>query len=89
VVAPIKDDQPINAARVASAGAGVRVSFDRSGPAQLRAALLAVLDDPAYRAGAARVAASLAAAGGAAAAALHLERLALSRRLIPSGSETT
>jgi MGT family glycosyltransferase len=76
VVAPIKDDQPINAAQVEGAGAGIRVRFARAGPEELRAAVLAVLDDPAYRAAAGRVRDSFAAAGGAEAAARHLERLA-------------
>lgn len=76
VVAPIKGDQPINASQVAAAGAGVRVSFDRVRPDALRAALLAVLDDPSYRAAAVRVRDSFAAAGGARAAAEHLELLA-------------
>jgi len=76
VIAPIKSDQPVNAAQVAAAGAGIRVRFSRATPEQLRAALLAVLDDPTYRAAADRVRASFIAAGGAPAAATHLERLA-------------
>jgi zeaxanthin glucosyltransferase len=75
VVAPIRHDQPINAAQVAAAGAGVRVRFGRVTPAQLRGAITAVLDDPAYRAGAGRVRDSFAAAGGAPEAAARLERL--------------
>lgn len=73
VVAPIKGDQPINAARVAAVGAGRRVRFASVRPGRLREDLLAVLDDPSYRAAALRVRDSFAAAGGAAAAALHLE----------------
>jgi UDP:flavonoid glycosyltransferase YjiC (YdhE family) len=42
-------------------------------PGPLREDLLAVLDDPSYRAAARRVGESFAAAGGAAAAAAHLE----------------
>ncbi|MFL6111338.1 MAG: glycosyltransferase [Catenulispora sp.] len=76
VVAPIKGDQPINAAQVVAAGAGRRVSFARVRPQALREALLAVLDDPAHRRAAARIRDSFAAAGGAAAAADHLTRLA-------------
>ncbi|KAA2255920.1 glycosyltransferase family 1 protein [Solihabitans fulvus] len=76
VVAPIRHDQPINAARVASAGAGVRVSFARVGPDALRDAISTVLDDPSYRAAAARLRDSITAAGGATVAARHLERLA-------------
>ncbi|WP_329172160.1 glycosyltransferase [Streptomyces sp. NBC_01477] len=73
VVAPIKGDQPINAAQVAAAGAGRRVRFASVRPGPLRENLLAVLDDPSYRAAAHRVRESFAAAGGAAAAARHLE----------------
>lgn len=73
VVAPIKGDQPINAAQVAAVGAGRRVRFASVRPEPLREDLLAVLDDPSYRAAAHRVRESFAAAGGAAAAARHLE----------------
>jgi MGT family glycosyltransferase len=76
VVAPIKGDQPINAAQVEAAGAGVRVRFHRSRPEELRAAITAVLDDPSFRVAAKEIADSFAAAGGANAAARHLERLA-------------
>lgn len=75
VVAPIRDDQPIVAARVASVGAGIQVRFARVGAEELAAALTSVLDDPAYAAAARRIGASLAAAGGARAAADHLEKL--------------
>ena len=76
VIAPIKGDQPINAAQVEAAGAGRRVSFARVRPDALRQAVLAVLDDPSYRAAALRIRDSFTAAGGAAAAAAHLARLA-------------
>jgi UDP:flavonoid glycosyltransferase YjiC (YdhE family) len=76
VVAPLTRDQPINAAQVVATGAAVRVSFGRVSPQELRAALTAVLDDPAYRAAARRVGDSLTAAGGAPAAAERLEWLA-------------
>lgn len=76
VIAPIKGDQPINAAQVAAAGAGIRVRFARSRPEALREALLAVLDDPSYRAAALCVRDSFRAAGGAAEAARLLESLA-------------
>jgi MGT family glycosyltransferase len=76
VVAPIRDDQPINAQLVADAGAGVRVRFGRLRPAELATAVRAVLDDPQYAAAARRIRDSFAAAGGAAAAADHLEKLA-------------
>ncbi|WP_225848901.1 glycosyltransferase [Streptomyces sp. HPF1205] len=73
VVAPIKGDQPINAAQVVAAGAGRRVRFASVRPKPLREDLLAVLDDPSYRGAAHRIRESFAAAGGAAAAARHLE----------------
>jgi UDP:flavonoid glycosyltransferase YjiC (YdhE family) len=79
LLAPIRDDQPIVAARVASVGAGIQVRFARVGADQLAAALGTVLDDPAYAAAARRIGASLAAAGGAGAAADHLEKLVLIR----------
>jgi MGT family glycosyltransferase len=75
VVCPIRDDQPIIAQQVVDAGAGERVRFGRVRPADLRAALLAVLDVPSYREAARRVRESFAAAGGADAAADHLEKL--------------
>jgi len=75
VIAPIKGDQPINAAQVAAAGAGVRVRFARSGPQALREALVAVLDDPSYRAAALCVRDSFREAGGAAQAARLLDAL--------------
>jgi MGT family glycosyltransferase len=76
VIAPIRGDQPINAARVVAAGAGIRVSFGRARPGQLRDAVASVLTDPAYRAAAQRMRGSLAAAGGATAASALLEKLA-------------
>jgi UDP:flavonoid glycosyltransferase YjiC (YdhE family) len=76
VVAPIKHDQPVTAAQVVAAGAGIRVRFGRSGPDELATALATVLDGPGYAAAAGRVRDSFAAAGGAPAAASHLERLA-------------
>ncbi|GAA4473196.1 glycosyltransferase [Phytohabitans houttuyneae] len=76
VVAPIKHDQPVTAAQVVAAGAGVRVRFGRSGAGELAGALAAVLDEPGYAAAAGRVRESFAAAGGAPAAASHLEQLA-------------
>lgn len=76
VIAPIKYDHPIIAAQVSAAGAGIRVHIDRAGPAQLRAAVTAILDDPVYRTGAERIRDSFAATGGASAAARRLEGLA-------------
>jgi zeaxanthin glucosyltransferase len=76
VVAPVGRDQPVTAAQVVAAGAGVRVKYGRVRPDQLRAAITTVLGDPAYRAAARRLRDSFAAAGGARAAARRLERLA-------------
>lgn len=84
VVAPIKGDQPINAAQVAAAGAGLRVSFARVRPEALRAAVMTVLEERSFRASAARVRDSFAAAGGAAAAA---DRLVLAARRRPAQRE--
>ncbi|HET6949935.1 MAG TPA: glycosyltransferase [Acidimicrobiales bacterium] len=75
VVAPIRDDQPIIARQVARSGSGVRVNFTRARPADVAAALDAVLYDPAYRAAAEHIGASLRDAGGAARAVDHLEAL--------------
>ena len=77
VVAPIRWDQPFNAAQVAGSGAGIRVNFGRVSPDQLRTAVTAVLDDPAYRGAAARIRDSFAQAGGRHRAADLLEGLAL------------
>lgn len=79
VLAPIRHDQPVVASQVVSAGAGIRVPFNRVRPSQLREALVSVLDDPSYASAAKRIAESFAAAGGAPAAAAHLERAAASR----------
>jgi MGT family glycosyltransferase len=76
VVAPLTRDQPINAANVVRVGAGIRAHFYRARPDQLRAAVMALLSDPAYRAAAAIVRDSFAAAGGAPEAAARLEQLA-------------
>jgi UDP:flavonoid glycosyltransferase YjiC (YdhE family) len=76
IVAPIRWDQPFNAAQVAGAGAGIRVNFGRASADQLRTAVTTALDDPAYRGAAARIAASFAAAGGRRRAADLIERLA-------------
>ncbi|MET7396053.1 glycosyltransferase [Dactylosporangium sp. NPDC005572] len=76
LVAPIKGDQALNAAAVAAAGAGLRVSFDHTPPERLRAALLDLLAAPSYADAARELGAELTAGGGAEAAADHLERLA-------------
>ncbi|KWV33167.1 glycosyltransferase [Micromonospora rifamycinica] len=76
IVAPIRHDHPAVARQVVEAGAGIEVSFGSATPAELTAALTALLDEPGYRAQARRVGASFAAAGGAVAAARHLAALA-------------
>ncbi|MFF4491559.1 glycosyltransferase [Streptomyces sp. NPDC001544] len=80
VVAPIRDDQPVVAAQVVDAGAGVRVRFGRVSAARLGAALDTVLHEPAHRTAAGRIRAAFRAAGGAPAAAICLERLAAATR---------
>ncbi len=75
VVAPIRDDQPIVAARVAAVGAGIQVRFARVHAPELGTAIASVLDDPTYRSAARRIGASFTAAGGAPAAADQLEKL--------------
>lgn len=52
VVAPIRDDQPMNAAQVVDAGVGVRVRFGRPMASAIGAAIDLVLGDPACRAAA-------------------------------------
>jgi UDP:flavonoid glycosyltransferase YjiC (YdhE family) len=52
VVAPIRDDQPMNAAQVVDAGVGVRVRFGRPRSAAIGNAIDLALGDPAYRAAA-------------------------------------
>ncbi|MFJ6632353.1 glycosyltransferase [Streptomyces sp. NPDC091376] len=76
VVAPIRDDQPVIAAQVAEAGAGVRIRFGRADASRIGAALDTVLCTPHHRAAARSIGGVFRAAGGAAAAADHLERLA-------------
>lgn len=75
VVAPIKDDQPVVAAQVEAAGAGLRVKFGRASAETLRSAVLAVLREARYREGARRIAASFREAGGPGRAADLLEGL--------------
>ncbi len=77
VLAPIRDDQPLVAARVVAAGAGVRVRFGRVTAEGLGAALDAVLDPGSgHREAAQAVGRSFRTAGGAPAAADHLVALA-------------
>ncbi len=75
VVVPLGRDQPDNAARVVYAGAGVRLRKNASTRA-LRAAVARVIEEPRYRAGAARMASRLAAERDANLAVDELERVA-------------
>lgn len=75
VVAPIKDDQPVVAAQVEAAGAGIRVRFGRASAETLRTAIRTVLQEPSYRAAAGRIGASFREAGGPVRAADLLEGL--------------
>jgi zeaxanthin glucosyltransferase len=79
VVAPIRLGELAVAEQVTGAGAGIAVSFAAATPAQLAAAVTAVLDEPGYRAQARRIAGDFAAAGGAGAGAAHLAALAAGR----------
>jgi UDP:flavonoid glycosyltransferase YjiC (YdhE family) len=76
VVAPIRLAELVVAAQVTRAGAGVAASFLESTPAQLAAAVTAVLDEPRYRAHARRIGDEFSAAGGTDAAVAHLVALA-------------
>ncbi|HEV2635716.1 MAG TPA: glycosyltransferase [Actinocrinis sp.] len=75
VAAPIRHDQPVVAAQVAAAGAGLRVSFRRADGAELHRAVETVLADPSYRSAAEKIRAQFAADGGAATAVAAIERL--------------
>jgi zeaxanthin glucosyltransferase len=85
VVAPIRLGELSVAEQVTLAGAGIAVSFAEATPAQLAAAVTALLDEPGYRAQARRIAGDFAAAGGAVAAAAHLAALAAGQRGVPGG----
>lgn len=76
VVAPIRLGELAVAEQVTRSGAGIGVSFSEATPAQLAAAVTAVLDEPSYRAHARRLAGLYAASGGTRAAAAHLAALA-------------
>ncbi len=76
LVMPIRDDQPVIAQQVVNAGCGLRLRFGRTTPAELRAALHRVFEEPGFRAAAGSVKESFGPLGGAAAAALAIEQLA-------------
>jgi MGT family glycosyltransferase len=79
VLLPLFADQPRNAARVAGLGAGLTVSGGPAAAGRLGAAVAAVLDDPAYRAGARRIAAEIEALPSADWAAQMLAEMVASR----------
>lgn len=76
VVAPIRLGELATAEHVTRAGAGIAVSYSRATPAELAAAITAVLDEPGYRARARRLADEFTEAGGTDAAAARLVALA-------------
>jgi UDP:flavonoid glycosyltransferase YjiC (YdhE family) len=75
VLLPMGADQPENARRVVALGAGVALDVVRCTPAEVGAAVEAVLGDPAYRAAAQRVRDEIAALPGPDAAVEALERI--------------
>ncbi|MGD0244696.1 MAG: nucleotide disphospho-sugar-binding domain-containing protein [Streptosporangiaceae bacterium] len=79
LVAPIRLGELSVAEQVTRAGAGITVSFAAASPAQLTAAVTALLDEPGYRAQARRIGAEYAAAGGTRTAAERLVALAAGR----------
>lgn len=76
VVAPIRHDQPITAARVAALGAGVEVDFTAAPATAIRDALVSVLDRAEPRRAAELMSRRLAGLGGARRAADLLEECA-------------
>lgn len=75
IIVPTEWDKPENAQRVVEAGAGLRLPPRRCTPEKLRAAVERVLSDPSYRAGAEKMAHSIAKHDGPATAATLLEKL--------------
>jgi UDP:flavonoid glycosyltransferase YjiC (YdhE family) len=75
VVVPTTWDKPDNAQRVVEAGAGLRLSPRHCTPERLRAAVRRVLDEPAFRSNARRIAQQFAAAPGPSRAAELIEAL--------------
>jgi MGT family glycosyltransferase len=76
VVTPMTNDQVIYARCVAESGAGLRLRFRRLTAAELREAVMRVIDEPAFAEAAVRIQTSFAKAGGTHAAADALECLA-------------
>ncbi|BAJ32505.1 MULTISPECIES: glycosyltransferase [Kitasatospora] len=78
LAAPIRNDQPFVARRVAEAGAGLRVPFARVSPPVIAERLRRVLDEPSHRAAAESIGRQLLSGGGALAAADRMEALVTS-----------
>jgi UDP:flavonoid glycosyltransferase YjiC (YdhE family) len=76
VVLPVQGDQPRNARRCIELGVGRAVGPDERTPAAIRAAVRAVLADPAYKANAVRMQRLIQALPGLDHAVALLERLA-------------
>jgi UDP:flavonoid glycosyltransferase YjiC (YdhE family) len=76
VIAGATEEKPETAARVAWAGAGIRIRRHPPSPAALRNAVRAVLHDPRYRNNAQRIQADMAACDAPATATALLEQLA-------------
>ena len=76
VVAPMFADQPFNAQCIAATGAGLAVPLRTANAAEMRAALLRVLEQPSFRAVAQRFAAEIAALPPVDTAGAELARLA-------------
>jgi UDP:flavonoid glycosyltransferase YjiC (YdhE family) len=81
VVAPIRLGELVVAEQVTKAGAGIEVPFADATPAELRAAITAVLDESTYLSRARQIGEEYRAAGGTQAAVAHLIALAGSRQL--------
>jgi UDP:flavonoid glycosyltransferase YjiC (YdhE family) len=75
VLLPMGADQPLNAARCTALGVGVALDVMRLTPADVRAAVVAVLGEPRYRAAAERVRDEIAALPGPVEAVARLEAL--------------
>jgi len=78
-----KEDKPEVAGRIAWSGVGRRVKSETPSPAAVGAAVRSVLRDPRYRAGAQRIAASMAAAGGITRLADIVDELAVTAPTTP------
>ena len=79
VCLPMGADQPLNAARCTALGIGPALDPVTATPEAVRAATAAVLEDPLFRAAAARLQVEIAALPPPAAAVARLERLARER----------